>query len=83
MNGVLRILGALCLTLNISWGGDSIIIERLLKADYSSVIILWDFNTDQVFTIKRDPNTGKVHYQIQKFKGLNRNDPDIVIATSD
>lgn len=39
MNGVLRILFALCLTLNISWSGDSIIIERLLKADYSSVII--------------------------------------------
>ena len=49
---------------------------------YTKEKILWDFNTDQIFTIKRDPSTRTVHYQIQKFKGLNKNDPGIVTATS-
>ena len=33
-------------------------------------------------SIRRDPDTGTVHYRIQKFKGLNKNDPGIVTATS-
>ena len=49
---------------------------------YTKEKVLWDFNTDQVFSIRRDPNTGTVHYRIQKFKGLNKNDPGIVTATS-
>lgn len=49
---------------------------------YTKEKILWDFNTDQIFTIRRDQATGTVHYQIQKFKGLNKNDPGIVTATS-
>ena len=49
---------------------------------YTKERILWDFNTDQIFTIRRDPVTGTVHYQIQKFKGLNKKDPGIVTATS-
>jgi len=49
---------------------------------YTKEKVLWDFNTDQVFSIRRDPVTGTVHYQIQKFKGLNKNDPGIVTATS-
>lgn len=39
MNVFLRTLCVLCLTLGFSWGHDSVVIERLLKADYSSVII--------------------------------------------
>lgn len=50
--------------------------------NYTQEKVLWDFNTDQIFTIRRDPATGTVHYQIQKFKGLNKNDPGIVTATS-
>ena len=49
---------------------------------YTKEKVLWDFNTDQVFSIRRDPDTGTVHYRIQKFKGLNKNDPGIVTATS-
>ena len=39
VSAFLRTLCVLCLTLVISRGGDSMMIERLLKADYSSVII--------------------------------------------
>ncbi|MFR4223983.1 MAG: hypothetical protein ACLT38_10425 [Akkermansia sp.] len=39
---------------------------------YTKEKVLWDFNTDQVFSIRRDPDTGTVHYRIQKFKGLNK-----------
>ncbi len=49
---------------------------------YTKEKVLWDFKTDQVFAIRREPDTGTVHYQIQKFKGLNKNDPGIVTATS-
>lgn len=49
---------------------------------YTKEKVLWDFNTDQIFAVRRDPDTGTVHYQIQKFKGLNKNDPGIVTATS-
>lgn len=52
------------------------------EGKYTKEKILWDFNTDQIFTIKRNPATGTVHYQIQKFKGLDKNNSGIVTATS-
>lgn len=49
---------------------------------YTKEKILWDFNTDQIFTIERDPNERKVYYKIQKFKGLNKNNPGIETVTA-
>ncbi|WP_295925454.1 hypothetical protein [uncultured Akkermansia sp.] len=39
MNVFLRTVCVLCLTFSISWGREFIAIERILKADYSSVIV--------------------------------------------